>query len=724
MAYLDTVKPHAISAWHSHQILASILGVQSAHESGWGTSALSKAPYWNQFGIKASPDWTGRTVNMRTQEHIGGTTIWVYADFRAYDSMTESIADYAEFFTSTEWRKENYKLFVGEPDYKKACWALQNAGYATDPYYATKLINNIETYGLQKWDQEAISNGPGTSTGSGEDTPIADKLVGGDLTSAARSGVKDLQVTWIGDSLGVGTKPFAEELVPNSNFDVLGSRQISHTNPSLNALKVVMDMEAAGTLREYVVFIIGTNRGVTKQEVDDVVAAVGLSRKIILVDTASEVTHSAGVQGEYYGASDRHENAFYANWNQYARSMRASWYTPDGAGGKYIHMTPEGYRKHAEFLTQALYEVSTGDFTERTAETPEVTYSGIEDFELSVDGIVKYFEKTKQVWHDDRSYTLEDEEKTHDIGIKGFYSPMGSNNIYYPEANQRWGYGPDHNHDLWQESVYENPDISNGVMLIEGGVKYLLEKSQPDVTYKVNLRDMDPNISVGDTGVFIDHDHNPPLYIQGRVSSITTSKTDVTLSRVEITNVIELSLNDNDVLKKMRDEIAKSRQMIMNEMRANEVLSVRVTSSNGSVLTSSLSETQLTGAVYRGGSDVSYQYGVYRWERVSGDAVADAEFNGYLSETSTATLNVYRSDIIGKDSTFICRVYSTDGRLVGNAKIVLRTSAEVDIESELERKLELGDLNNAFESGISIGGRILTGQMIDQLMSLLEPGGD
>lgn len=720
MAYLDLLKPHALKVWHSHQVLPSIMGVQGAHESGWGTSNLSKAPHWNQFGIKAGAEWTGRTVNMLTQEHIGGSTIWIYADFRAYDSMTESCEDYANFFTGTEWRKENYKHFVGESDYKKASWALQNSGYATDPYYATKLIGHIETYGLQAWDQEALAMTPGSGGGDSEEAPVADKFVGGDLTSAGREGVKDLEVTWIGDSLGVGTRPFAEELVPNSNFDVMGSRQISHADPSLNALKVVMDMEAAGTLRDYIVFIIGTNRGVTKQEVDDIVNAVGLSRRIILVDTASEVAHSGGVQGEYYGASDRHENAFYANWNQYARSMRASWYTPDGAGGKYIHMTPEGYRKHAEFLTQALYEASTGDFTERTAETPLATYSGIEDFELSIDGVVTYFEKTKQVWNDDGTYTLEDEEKTHDIAIEGFYSPMGSNNIYYPEANQRWGYGPNHNHDLWQESVYENPDTSNGVMLIEGGVKHLLDKSQPVATYKVNLRDMDPNISVGDTGVFIDHDHKPPLYIQGRVASITTSKTDSTLSRVEITNVVELSVDDNDVMARVREEIEKSRQLMLNEMRAGEVVSVRVGSSNGTVLAGGMAETQLTASVYRGSVDVSYQYGVWRWERVSGDSVADADYNQYLVEVNSSALNVYKSDVVGKDSTFICRVYSSDGRLVGNARIVLRTSAEADIEDTLERKLELGDLSSAFDGGIKIGGRILTGSMLDQLLALLE----
>ena len=56
-------------------------------------------------------------------------------------------------------------------------------------------------------------------------------------------------------------------------------------------------------------------------------SVIGSNRKIIFVSTASEVNHSAGVQGEYYGASENYPNAFYANWNQEARAKRSVYYT-------------------------------------------------------------------------------------------------------------------------------------------------------------------------------------------------------------------------------------------------------------------------------------------------------------------------------------------------------------------------------------------------------------
>ena len=40
-------------------------------------------------------------------------------------------------------------------DYKTAAKAVQNSGYATDPTYADKLINMIETYHLNQYDKSS-----------------------------------------------------------------------------------------------------------------------------------------------------------------------------------------------------------------------------------------------------------------------------------------------------------------------------------------------------------------------------------------------------------------------------------------------------------------------------------------------------------------------------------------------------------------------------------------
>ena len=48
----------------------SVIIAQAAIESNWGQSALA-AKYNNYFGIKAGSSWTGKTVNMQTNEVFG-----------------------------------------------------------------------------------------------------------------------------------------------------------------------------------------------------------------------------------------------------------------------------------------------------------------------------------------------------------------------------------------------------------------------------------------------------------------------------------------------------------------------------------------------------------------------------------------------------------------------------------------------------------------------------
>lgn len=166
-SFLDTIVPLAIEDSIHSGILPSITIAQGALESAWGLSGLTKSAN-NLFGIKSSSDWTGKVYNIVTQEYMPakydskGNLIskayWynVVAGFRMYNNWLESVNDHGKFFTSTEWRKNNYKHVIGEKDYRKAAQALLKAGYATDPGYANKLITIIDQYGLHKYDTVSV----------------------------------------------------------------------------------------------------------------------------------------------------------------------------------------------------------------------------------------------------------------------------------------------------------------------------------------------------------------------------------------------------------------------------------------------------------------------------------------------------------------------------------------------------------------------------------------
>ena len=144
--FINKVAPGAIEAYNKYGILPSLTLAQAAIESGYGDSSLT-SEYNNAFGIKAGSSWEGKTVNLPTKEHGSGGYYTVDANFRAYDSLADSIDDHSQVLL-----QDRYKNVISAKNYKDACHAVADAGYATSPTYANTLINTIEDYGLDQWD--------------------------------------------------------------------------------------------------------------------------------------------------------------------------------------------------------------------------------------------------------------------------------------------------------------------------------------------------------------------------------------------------------------------------------------------------------------------------------------------------------------------------------------------------------------------------------------------
>jgi len=120
-----------------------ILG-QAALESGWGRRDIKNADgstSHNLFGIKATGNWKGATVDAVTTEFVGGVARKVTEKFRAYSSYAESFADYARLLTSNPRYAGTLKAGT---DAAQFATNLQQAGYATDPLYAKKLTSVIQ----------------------------------------------------------------------------------------------------------------------------------------------------------------------------------------------------------------------------------------------------------------------------------------------------------------------------------------------------------------------------------------------------------------------------------------------------------------------------------------------------------------------------------------------------------------------------------------------------
>lgn len=149
--FIDMIKPGALKLWDKFKILPSVAIGQAILESGWGGSSLA-IKYHNLFGIKGS--YQGNSAMMNTWEVYDGKRYDIKDGFRVYPDWETSILDYGVFLTVNK----RYSKAIGLTDYKKQIRAIHNAGYATDPQYANKVIAIIEKHKLDQYDKIVLNS--------------------------------------------------------------------------------------------------------------------------------------------------------------------------------------------------------------------------------------------------------------------------------------------------------------------------------------------------------------------------------------------------------------------------------------------------------------------------------------------------------------------------------------------------------------------------------------
>jgi flagellum-specific peptidoglycan hydrolase FlgJ len=107
---------------------------QWGFESDWGSKPAGK---YNYFGIKADKSWKGNKEAVPTHEYVDGQKKKMVEPFRSYNSPEEAVDDYVKFLKINK-RYTKAGLFETKTP-AEYFNALQSAGYATDPNYATKL---------------------------------------------------------------------------------------------------------------------------------------------------------------------------------------------------------------------------------------------------------------------------------------------------------------------------------------------------------------------------------------------------------------------------------------------------------------------------------------------------------------------------------------------------------------------------------------------------------
>lgn len=118
------------------------------------TNSLSilASKYHNYHGLKCGSKWTGRSVNLSTnEEYQAGVMTSIRDNFRVFGSMDEGVKGYFEFI-----QLSRYKNLKGIAEPQRYLETIKADGYATDSKYVSKCMALIEQYDLTKYDAKEV----------------------------------------------------------------------------------------------------------------------------------------------------------------------------------------------------------------------------------------------------------------------------------------------------------------------------------------------------------------------------------------------------------------------------------------------------------------------------------------------------------------------------------------------------------------------------------------
>lgn len=137
--FIRKLYPMAKEAAEKMGVAPELLIAQSALETGWGkkiSTHSNGSSSYNLFNIKADNRWDGDKLLVNTVEFSGGVPVKENAMFRSYEGPQQSFDDYVHFLTQSP----RYDRAAAAQTDESFIRELGQAGYATDPAYADKIL--------------------------------------------------------------------------------------------------------------------------------------------------------------------------------------------------------------------------------------------------------------------------------------------------------------------------------------------------------------------------------------------------------------------------------------------------------------------------------------------------------------------------------------------------------------------------------------------------------
>ena len=147
-AFFEKYAAAAMEEQRRYGIPASVTLAQMAVESGYGESNLAKQDN-NYFGIKASQDWikSGKPWSYHHDDHYNDK-------FCTFGSALESLEYHSKVLMADRYKACRQ---YAPTDHLHWIEGIKKGGYATDPRYVATIEGVIKKYGLEKYDQMALT---------------------------------------------------------------------------------------------------------------------------------------------------------------------------------------------------------------------------------------------------------------------------------------------------------------------------------------------------------------------------------------------------------------------------------------------------------------------------------------------------------------------------------------------------------------------------------------
>lgn len=168
--YLDQIIVPAQRVCKRYGYLPSVLIAQACLENGYGmdpscypliqvsnmigqkSELLNKS--WVSVGLSV---WPGKSITKKTPEQYGGQIVYIYDNFRVFDSIEQSLADFLLFLSyASNSGAGGTPKYGGEvlslKDPEILIRAVASRGYATGQTYPTSVMRIVREHNLTQYD--------------------------------------------------------------------------------------------------------------------------------------------------------------------------------------------------------------------------------------------------------------------------------------------------------------------------------------------------------------------------------------------------------------------------------------------------------------------------------------------------------------------------------------------------------------------------------------------